>query len=273
MTEEIIKLAVAEDAGLGDITSENIFTPQDKSKAFFIAKDDMAVCGLEVASAVFNYVDNAAVFKPLVKEGQLVKKGAKLAQISGATLSLLKAERPALNFMQRLSGIATAARELNDIAKKYGVMLVDTRKSLPGMRKLDKYAVRAGGAKNHRMSLADGVLIKDNHIEAAGSIAKAVSKIKSKIGHTPKIEVEVKNLKEVKEALAAKADIIMLDNMPVPEIIKAVKLINKRAVVEVSGGVNKTNLEAYCKTGADVISMGALTHSAPAKDISMLIIK
>ncbi len=173
--------------------------------------------------------------------------------------------------MQRMSGIATTSHQLNKIAKKYGVMLTDTRKSLPGMRKYDKYAVRCGGAKNHRMSLSDSVLIKDNHIAAAGGITKAVKMIKAKIGHTPKVEVEVKNLAEVKEALTCRADIIMLDNMPLPQIKKAKTLIAGKAVIEVSGGVNKDNLQDYAKTGVDVISMGALTHSAPSKDISLII--
>lgn len=271
MIDKIIELAVEEDFGLGDITTDNIFSETDTAKAAFIAKDEMIVCGGNIAKAVFNYVDPSIKFKMLKKEGEYVKKGTKLAEVSGPALTLLKAERPALNFMQRMSGIATMAYNLNKIAQKYKVMLVDTRKSLPGMRKFDKYAVRVGGAKNHRMSLSDSVMIKDNHIAACGSITKAVKLIKSKIGHTPKIEVETKNLKEVAEALKAGADIIMLDNMPIAEILKAKKLINGKAVIEVSGGVNKDNLEDYCKTGVDVISMGALTHSVPAKDISMLV--
>ncbi len=271
MIDKIIELAVEEDFGLGDITTDNIFAPTDLIKASFIAKDDMVVCGGEVAKAVFCYVDPSIKFKMLKKEGECIKKGEKLAEVSGPALGVLKGERPALNFMQRMSGIATMAFELNKIAKKHKVMLVDTRKSLPGMRKLDKYAVRTGGAKNHRMSLADSVMIKDNHIAACGGIEKAVKLIKSKIGHTPKIEVETKNLKEVKEALKAGADIIMLDNMSISDILKAKALINGKAIIEVSGGVNRNNLEQYCKTGVDVISMGALTHSVPAKDISMLV--
>ena len=272
MIDPIIKLAVEEDFGLGDITSDNIFSAKDKCNAVFIAKEDMVVCGGEVAKQVFGYVDAKIKFTPLYPDGAVVKKGAKIAKIEGPVLTMLKGERPALNFMQRMSGIASAAREFSAVAKKYGVMLVDTRKSQPGMRKFDKYAVRTGGARNHRMSLSDSVLIKDNHIEAAGGIAKAVKIIKSKIGHTPKIEVEVKNLKEAAEALKAGADIIMLDNMKPAEIIKAKNLIKDKALIEVSGGVNKSNLEEYCRTGVDVISMGALTHSVPAKDISMIII-
>jgi nicotinate-nucleotide pyrophosphorylase (carboxylating) len=231
----------------------------------------MIICGGDVARRVFEYVDSRVKFEMLYPEGTPVKKGAVIARLSGPTLSLLKGERPALNFMQRMSGIASAAHGLNQIAKKYGIMLVDTRKSFPGMRKFDQYAVRTVGAKNHRMSLADSVLIKDNHIEAAGGVEKAVNIIKSNIGHTPKIEVEVKNLKEVDHALRAGADIIMLDNMTPAQIIKAKNLIKNKAIVEVSGGVNKDNLEQYCKTGVDVISTGYLTHSVPAKDISMLI--
>ncbi len=271
MIEKIIELAVEEDLGLGDITSDNIFTAKDKSIAYFVAKEDMVVCGGDIAAQVFGYIDQSVKFTLLAKEGQSVKKGAKIAKAEGSTLSILKAERPALNFMQRMSGIASASRELSAVAAKYGVMLVDTRKSLPGMRKFDKYAVKIGGARNHRMSLADSVMIKDNHIAAAGSITKAVAIIKSKIGHTPKIEVETKNLKEVKEALAAGADIIMLDNMSPADIKEAVKIIKGKAVSEASGGINKNNLDEYCKTGVDVISMGALTHSVPAKDISLLI--
>jgi nicotinate-nucleotide pyrophosphorylase (carboxylating) len=271
MIEKIIELAVEEDLGLGDITSDNIFTAKDKSIAYFVAKEDMVVCGGDIAAQVFGYIDQSVKFTLLAKEGQSVKKGAKIAKAEGSTLSILKAERPALNFMQRMSGIASASRELSAVAAKYGVMLVDTRKSLPGMRKFDKYAVKIGGARNHRMSLADSVMIKDNHIAAAGSITKAVAIIKSKIGHTPKIEVETKNIKEVKEALAAGADIIMLDNMSPADIKEAVKVIKGKAVSEASGGINKNNLDEYCKTGVDVISMGALTHSVPAKDISLLI--
>ncbi len=271
MTDKIIELAIEEDLGLGDITSDNIFTPKDTAEAEFLAKDDMTLCGAQVAQKVFEYIDPSVKFTILKKDGSSVKKGEKIATAKGSTLSILKAERTALNFMQRMSGIATMAAELSETASKYGVMLVDTRKSLPGMRKYDKYAVKTGGARNHRMSLADSVMIKDNHIAAAGSITKAVNIIKSKIGHTPKIEVETKNLKEVAEALKAGADIIMLDNMTPEQIVKAKQLAAGKAILEVSGGVNRNNLEEYCKTGVQVISMGALTHSVPSKDISLLI--
>jgi len=273
MLDKIIELALEEDLSLGDITSDTIFTPEDKARAVIIAKEDLVLCGLPTAKKVFAAVDERVVFTPLKQEGDNVTKGEKVVELSGPVLSILKAERTALNFMQRLSGIATASREYALVGQKYGVLITDTRKTQPGMRLLDKYAVRVGGARNHRISLADSVMIKDNHIAAAGSITKAVAKIKNAIGHTPKIEVETTNLDEVKEALNAGADIILLDNMTPQEIIRCKNEIAGRAIVEVSGGVNKTNLETYCKTGVDVISMGALTHSVPAKDLSLKIVE
>ena len=271
--DKIVELALLEDLSLGDITSDTIFSDATQAKAVIVAKEDLVLCGMDTARQVFLAVDDKLIFNPLKKDGELVKKGEKVVEISGTALSILKAERTALNFMQRLSGIATAAREYAAVGKKYGVMIVDTRKTQPGLRRLEKYAVRVGGARNHRISLADSVMIKDNHIAAAGSITKAVEKIKSVIGHTPKIEVETTNLEEVKEALAAGADIIMLDNMTPAQIISCKKEINGRALIEVSGGVNKNNLEEYCKAKPDVISMGALTHSVPAKDLSLKIVQ
>ena len=271
--DKIIELALEEDLSLGDITSDTIFSPEDRATAVISAKEDLVLCGLNTAREVFHAVDPQISFHPLKKEGEEVKKGERVLELEGRVLSILKAERTALNFMQRMSGIATAAREFAKIGQKYGVMIVDTRKTQPGLRRLDKYAVRVGGARNHRISLADSVMIKDNHIAAAGSITKAVKKIKSVIGHTPKVEVETTNLDEVKEALAAGADIIMLDNMTPQQIAVCKKEIAGRAIIEVSGGVNKNNLEEYCKTGVDVISMGALTHSVPAKDLSLKIVQ
>lgn len=271
--DKIVELALLEDLSLGDITSDTIFTPENRAQAAVTAKEDLVLCGLETAREVFAAVDAELVFTSLKKDGDFVKKGEKVLTLEGRTLSILKGERTALNFMQRLSGIATAAREYAEIGKKYGVMIVDTRKTQPGLRRLDKYAVRTGGARNHRISLADSVMIKDNHIAAAGSITAAVQKIKSVIGHTPKVEVETTNLAEVKEALQAGADIIMLDNMTPEQVAVCKKEIAGRAITEVSGGVNKTNLAAYCAARPDVISMGALTHSVPAKDLSLKIVK
>lgn len=271
--DKIIELALLEDLSLGDITSDTIFTPENRAKAAIRAKEDLVLCGMDVAKTVFHAVDPNVVFTPLKKDGDNVKKGEVVLELTGSTLSILKAERTALNFMQRMSGIATASREYAAIGKKYGVMIVDTRKTQPGLRRLDKYAVRTGGAHNHRISLADSVMIKDNHIAAAGSITAAVKKIKDVSGHTPKVEVETTTLDEVKEALTAGADIIMLDNMTPEQIAVCKKEIAGRAIIEVSGGVNKTNLEAYCAVRPDVISMGALTHSVPAKDLSLKIVQ
>ena len=271
--DKIIELALQEDLSLGDITSDTIFTTDNQARAVIRAKEDLVLCGVEIARQVFEAVDPHIQFSALKKDGDEVEKGETVLELTGATLSILKAERTALNFMQRMSGIATASRHFAEIGKKYGVMIVDTRKTQPGLRRLDKYAVRVGGCRNHRISLADSVMIKDNHIAAAGSITAAVQKIKAAIGHTPKVEVETTNLEEVKEALAAGADIIMLDNMTPAQIATCKAEINGRAIVEVSGGVNAQNLEEYCKAGPDVISMGALTHSVPAKDLSLKIVQ
>ncbi|MBP5404323.1 MAG: carboxylating nicotinate-nucleotide diphosphorylase [Elusimicrobiaceae bacterium] len=273
MLDKIITLALEEDLSLGDITSDTIFTPDQQARAVIRAKEDLVLCGQEVAVQVFHAVDESLEIRLLKKDGDEVKKGENVLEIIGRTVSILKAERTVLNFMQRLSGIATVSRQFAKIGQKYGVMIVDTRKTQPGLRRLDKYAVRVGGCRNHRISLADSVMIKDNHIAAAGSIAAAVSKIKNAIGHTPKIEVETTNIDEVRQALAAGVDIIMLDNMT-PEQIAACKAeINGRAIVEVSGGVNAQNLESYCAVKPDVISMGALTHSIIAKDLSLKIVQ
>ena len=271
--DKIIELALQEDLSLGDVTSDTIFTPENQAKAVIRAKEDLVLCGMEIAREVFQAVDPRVKLTALKKDGEEVRKGENVLELEGPTLSILKAERTALNFMQRMSGIATASRAFAAIGQKYGVMIVDTRKTQPGLRRLDKYAVRIGGCRNHRISLADSVMIKDNHIAAAGSITAAVQKIKSTIGHTPKIEVETTNLDEVKEALCAGADIIMLDNMTPDQIAACKAEINGRAIIEVSGGVNAQNLEQYCKAQPDVISMGALTHSVPAKDLSLKIVQ
>ncbi len=271
--DKIIELALEEDLSLGDITSDTIFTPANRARAVIRAKEDLVLCGMQTAREVFHAVDPEIAFTPLKQDGDEVKKGEVVLELTGRTLSILKAERTALNFMQRQSGIATRSRQLAQIGAKYGVMIVDTRKTQPGLRRLDKYAVRVGGCRNHRISLADSVMIKDNHIAAAGSITKAVQKIKSVIGHTPKIEVETTTVSEVQEALAAGADIIMLDNMTPEQVAACKTLINGRAIIEVSGGITAQNLEDYCRVRPDVISMGALTHSVGAKDLSLKIVE
>ena len=271
--DKIIELALLEDLSLGDITSDAIFTPDNRARAVIRAKEELVLCGMDTAREVFLAVDPEIVFTPLKKDGDDVKKGETVLELTGRTLSILKAERTALNFMQRQSGIATASRRFAQIGQKYGVLIVDTRKTQPGLRRLDKYAVRVGGCRNHRISLADSVMIKDNHIAAAGSITQAVQKIRAAIGHTPKVEVETTSPAEVQEALQAGADIIMLDNMTPAQVAACKMLVNGRALIEVSGGVNAQNLEDYCRVKPDVISMGALTHSVGAKDLSLKIVE
>lgn len=268
-TDHLIDLALEEDAGLGDITSRAIFSAQHRSRGFIDAKQDLVLCGLAIAERVFARVDPAIVAKPLARDGAHVKRGARVLQVDGPTASLLTAERTALNFLQRLSGIASLARKYADAVADTGVRIVDTRKTTPGWRALEKYAVRCGGCFNHRSSLGEHVLIKDNHIAAAGSLAKAVELCRAAAPHLAKIEVEAKTLAEVKEALRARADVILLDNMA-PELIRrAVAQIAGAAVVEVSGGVRFETLRDFALPGVDVISIGALTHSATAVDLSL----
>ncbi|MBL9187951.1 MAG: carboxylating nicotinate-nucleotide diphosphorylase [Opitutaceae bacterium] len=268
-TDHLIDLALEEDAGLGDVTSRAIFPAAHRSRAFIYAKQDLVVCGLEVAARVFARVDPALKVKLLVRDGARVKPGARVLAVAGPTAALLTAERTALNFMQRLSGIATKARDFADAVAGTGVRVVDTRKTTPGWRALEKYAVRCGGCFNHRSSLGEHVLIKDNHIAAAGSLARAVEKCRAAAPHGAKIEVEATSLAEVKEALRARAEVILLDNMPPDQIRRAVALIAGAAVVEVSGGVRLETIRDYALPGVDVISIGALTHSAVAVDLSL----
>ena len=270
--DHLIDLAIDEDAGLGDLTSRAIFSAKHRSRAFIDAKQDLVLCGLHVAARVFERVDPALEVELTAHDSQRVKRGARVLSIDGPTASLLTAERTALNFLQRLSGIATNARRYADAIADTGVRIVDTRKTTPGWRALEKYAVRCGGCFNHRSSLGEHVLIKDNHIAAAGSIAKAVKCAREAAPHLTKIEVEAKTLTEVKEALRARADVILLDNMAPALIRSAVKAIAGAAVVEVSGGVRFETLRDYALPGVDVISIGALTHSATAVDLSLTVL-
>ena len=268
-TDHLIDLALDEDAGLGDVTSRAIFPAAHRSRAFIDAKQDLVICGLEVAARVFARVDPALKVSDLAHDGDRVKRGARVMRIAGPTGAMLTAERTALNFLQRLSGIATLARKFADAAAGTGVRIADTRKTTPGWRALEKYAVRCGGCANHRSSLGEHVLIKDNHIAAAGSLARAVKLARAAAPHLAKIEVEAKTLAEVKEALRAQADVILLDNMAPEMIRRAVALIGGAAVVEVSGGVRLETVRDYALPGVDVISIGALTHSATAVDLSL----
>jgi nicotinate-nucleotide pyrophosphorylase (carboxylating) len=270
--EHLIDLALEEDAGLGDVTSRAIFSPAHRSRAFIEAKQDLVACGLEVAARVFAKVDPALKVQLAARDGQRVKRGARVLNIAGPTASLLTAERTALNFLQRLSGVATLARKFADAVAGTKVRIADTRKTTPGWRALEKYAVRCGGCANHRASLGEHVLIKDNHVAAAGSLTKAVKLCRAAAPHSAKIEVEATTLAEVREAIAARAEVILLDNMPPAQIRAAVKIIARRAVVEVSGGVRYETIRDFALPGVDVISIGALTHSAPAVDLSLTIL-
>lgn len=267
--DHLIRLALAEDAVQHDVTSRAIFPRGHRSRAAIDAKQDLVICGLAVAAAVFRRVDRRLRVRALVRDGELVRCGTDVMTVEGPTASLLAAERTALNFLQRLSGVATQTRRYVDAVRDTGVQIVDTRKTTPGWRALEKYAVRTGGGRNHRLSLRDLVLIKDNHIAAAGSVAAAIRLCRAKAPRRLKVEAEAKTLAEVAEALAAGADIILLDNMTPARIRAAVKLIAGRATVEVSGGVRFETLRRFALPGVDLISVGALTHSVAAADLSL----
>lgn len=267
----LIELAFAEDIGSGDITSDYAIEAETRGEGYIVAKEDLIVCGTAVAEDVFRMLDPDVVISTVFSDGDAVKKGETVMTFAGNLRALLKGERTALNFLQRLSGIATNVRSYAEEMKGSTARLVDTRKTIPGFRTLEKYAVRVGGAYNHRMALYDGVLIKDNHIAACGGIQHAVDRIRRHVSHLVKIEVEVTTMDEVREALAAGADVIMLDNMDLDQIRDAVAVIDRRALVEVSGSVVKEQLKALAETGVDIISSGALTHQARAVDLSMRI--
>jgi nicotinate-nucleotide pyrophosphorylase (carboxylating) len=269
--ENIIKLALFEDSGHGDITTEAILTEKFSGKGVIVAKESFVLSGIEVAKRVFALLDPGCSCLSAFCDGDRVREGEIMFKVQGDLLALLKGERVALNFLQRLSGIATLTRTFVEALTYPHVRLTDTRKTTPGLRNLEKEAVRAGGAHNHRMSLYDGILIKDNHIAVAGSIKNAVNAVKNRTSHLMKIEVEVTTLDEVREAVDAGAEVIMLDNMDYERMAEAVKYINHRAVVEASGNVSLKTLNKIAATGVDVISCGALTHQARAVDLSMRI--
>lgn len=271
-TEHLIDLALDEDAGLGDITSRAIFPAKHQSRGYISAAQDLVLCGVEVAARVFAKVDPALKVTLLAADGDRLRHGVKVLNVTGPTVALLTAERTALNFIQRLSGIATQSRKFAAAVDGTGVRIVDTRKTTPGWRALEKYAVRTGGCINHRSTLGEHVLIKDNHIAAAGSLTKAVKLTRAAAPHLAKIEVEAKTMAEVREAIRAGADVILLDNMSPAEVRTAAGLIAGAAVVEVSGGVRYETLRDYAIDGVDVISVGALTHSAMAADLSLTIL-
>lgn len=267
--DEIIKTAIDEDVNYLDISSEYIFAPEHRSEAYFLAKADGVLSGIDVAMRVFELLDDTFECTVHKRDGEKIKKGDIIAEFSGSTAALLKGERTALNLIQHMSGIATAANGAVKAVEGTKVSIADTRKTLPGLRALQKYAVTCGGGKNHRFNLSDAAMLKDNHIDAAGGITAAVTALRKKCGHMVNIEVETRNLDEVKEALAAGASIIMLDNMTNDEMSEAVKLVDGRALLEASGNITEENLREKAETGVDIISMGALTHSVKAFDISM----
>lgn len=270
--DSVLLSALEEDIGSGDVTTSALVPEDHSSGAALTAKGDFITAGLPFAERVFHLVDSRLKFRVLKKEGTRVKPGDVIAEIKGNTAGLLKAERTALNLLQRLSGIATLTNEYVKAVKGTKAGIADTRKTVPGLRFFDKYAVRTGGGKNHRFGLFDGILIKDNHISAVGGIGKAVKLARKNIHHLLKVEVEVKNISEAKEALKAGADVIMLDNMRPEMMEKAVGLIRegkKDIIIEASGNIDLGNVRIVAETGVDLISVGSITHSAPAADISM----
>ncbi len=267
--KKIIKNALHEDMPSGDITSESVVPKDSVSTAILIAKEKGILAGIEIAESVFKFINAHIRFSKFFKDGDAFKKGDTLAEVYGNSISLLKGERTALNFLQRLSGIATLTNRYVQALRGKQVKLLDTRKTTPGLRILEKYAVKMGGGWNHRLNLSEMVLLKDNHIKLIGSIAEAVSRARSKVNPEVRIEVETCDLKQVQEAFHSRADIIMLDNMPLDMITKAVEWIRGRVPLEVSGKVNLRRLEEIAATGVDYISVGCLTHSFKSLDISM----
>jgi nicotinate-nucleotide pyrophosphorylase (carboxylating) len=271
-----IKEAIIEDmGGYGDITSKYLIPEVSKSSAYILCKekDGAVLSGVDVAGYILEQIDSTIQFEKIKSDGEKLKYLDKVCKIKGNTMGLLAAERTILNFIQYMSGIATITNKFSSIASRYNVKIADTRKTKPGLRKLEKYAVTCGGGYNHRFGLYDGILIKDNHIKAAGGVKKAINEIRNNMPHQLKIEVEVKDFNELDEAIEARADIIMLDNMTPDKIKECVKLIRKKSgstcIIEASGNVNLANLEELCRTGVNIISVGGITHSAPSIDFSL----
>lgn len=269
LIDDIIWRSLREDMPMGDLTTDSTVPEHDVSSAQLIAKEECVIAGMDVFTRVLTLLEPNVYIEKLVNEGDRIPKGTTIMNISGNSRALLKAERTALNLLQRMSGIATATRKIVELIKNSPTKIVDTRKTVPGLRYLDKMAVRIGGGTNHRFSLSDGVLIKDNHIKAAGGITEAVTRARAMIPHTIKIEVETESLEQVKEALKAGAEIIMLDNMTAHQMKEAVDYINGRALTEASGNITSKTAENISNIGVDLISSGALTHSVKAADISL----
>lgn len=271
--DSIINTALNEDINYIDVTTDNLISPDHTSSAYYIAKDSGVLCGIEIAKRVFELAGGNVEFETLIHDGSEVKNGDIIAKMNGSTVTLLKGERTALNILQHLSGIATATNKCVKLVEGTKASITDTRKTLPGLRVMQKYAVTVGGGKNHRFNLSDGAMLKDNHLDAYGGITGAVTALRKKIGHMVKIEVEVRNLAELQEALDNKCEVIMLDNMSCEDMKKAVAITNGRALLEASGNVTAETIRSVAETGVDIISLGALTHSVKCFDISMRIEK
>lgn len=269
--DDIIKNAIKEDINYLDQASAFVIDEENETTARFVAKADGVLCGIEIALRVFELLDSSCTFSVYKKDGDEIRKGDLIARIHGKTTYLLQGERTALNLLQHLSGVATQTNAAVKAVEGTNVSIADTRKTLPGLRALQKYAVVCGGGKNHRFNLSDAAMLKDNHIDAGGGILATVSKLRSRVGHTVKIEVETRNFEEVKLAVEAGADIIMLDNMTAEQMKEAVEYINGRALTEASGNITLENIKEKALSGIDIISMGSLTHSVTAMDISMQI--
>ena len=267
--DELIKLALSEDITGEDVTTNAVMPEKKLGTADLICKQDGVICGLAVFARTFTLLDDSTEVELFAKDGDEVKRGAHIAKVTGDIRVLLSGERTALNYLQRMSGIATATRAMVKLLDGCKTKLLDTRKTTPNMRVFEKYAVKVGGGCNHRYNLSDGVLLKDNHIGAAGGVAKAIEMARAYAPFVRKIEVEVENLDMCREALDAGADIIMLDNMSADDMAKAVEMIGGRAITEISGNVTAQNIENIKKVGADFVSSGAITHSAPILDLSL----
>ncbi len=271
--DELIKKAITEDINYIDVSSAYLFGDDDRTEAYFVSKADGILCGIEVALRVFSLLDNTLEYTLYKHDGDEIKAGDLIAEFSGKTLKLLEGERTALNLLQHMSGVASMTNAAVKAIEGTNSTIADTRKTLPGLRAIQKYAVTCGGGHNHRYNLSDAAMLKDNHIDAGGGITKTVKTLREKIGHTVKIEVETRTLDEVREAVSAGADIIMLDNMSLETMQEAVKIIDGRALTEASGNVTLENIRTVAQAGVNIISMGAITHSVKAFDISMRIKK
>ena len=268
--ERSVRQALSEDLGrAGDITTNATVSIEDTATALIISRSPGCVAGIEVAGYAFHCLDSRLTFEIRIRDGMEAKPGETLAVIRGAARPILSAERTALNFLAHLSGIATATRDIVALVAAYPARVVCTRKTTPGLRALEKYAVRAGGGSNHRFGLDDAVLIKDNHILVAGGISEAIQRVRRRVGHMVKIEVEVETLEQLQSALSEKVDAVLLDNMPIEMLAQAVRMTNKTAMTEASGGITAQNAEAVAATGVDLLSIGWITHSAPSLNVSL----